>query len=105
MARALALRSADIAMIGMDASIASDRCSTRNSQPFMIGIIRSSRTTSGGAEVRNSRKASRPFEASLTTSPSSRSRSVSALRMLMSSSTTGGWFPEAGGGPSCRLGS
>ena len=61
MARAFALMSADMAISGMSASIASACCSRRNSQPSMTGIIRSRMMTSGGAAARSAWIASRPL--------------------------------------------
>ena len=52
-ARAFALRSADIASSGMPASNGSARCSTRNSQPSITGIIRSRTMASGGGASRS----------------------------------------------------
>ena len=62
MARALALRSADIAMSGIPDSIRSARCTIRNSQPSITGIMRSSRIRSGGCGARRkASSASRPL--------------------------------------------
>src|SRR5882762_6322262 len=62
--------------------------SCRNCQPFITGIIRSSRTTSGRPRRRILKRASEPFSATSTAYPSAPSASCNDSRMEKSSSTT-----------------
>src|SRR6267142_1716448 len=68
----------------------SSSCPTswRNCQPFITGIIRSSRTTSGRPRRRILKRASAPFSATSTAYPSAPSASCNDSRMEKSSSTT-----------------
>ena len=78
---------ADSAITGTCDSTGSRFCSSRNCQPSMTGIIRSSSTTSGGSDLRNRTSAAAPSEAVATSKPSSERKSASDVRMSWSSST------------------
>src|SRR6266849_3879557 len=81
--------SAESTTTGTSASARSLRCATRNSQPSITGIMRSSKMSPGRlSEWRMRSSASLPLAAHCTSYPSRESTSASASRWARSSSTT-----------------